>query len=63
MYISVSAVNVIQDIMAFPTVSPVNVMAMLTSARTYRENVLTVKTLQQEIIVKGESFIQISKYT
>ena len=55
MFISVSAVNVIQDIMVFPTVSPVNVMAMLTSARTYRENVSTVKTLQQEIIVKGES--------
>ena len=55
MYISVSAVNVIQDITAFPTVSPVNVMAMLTSARTYQENVLTAKTSQREIIVKGES--------
>ena len=55
MFISVSAVNVTQDITAFPTVSPVSVMAMLTSARTYRENVSTVKTLQREIIVKGES--------
>ena len=55
MFISVSAVNAIQDTTVFPTVSPVSVMAMLTSARTYRENVSTVKTLQREIIVKGES--------